>query len=324
MRTETMSGKQRTLKAIRHEEADRVPLNIWMFRDDVRGQVVAKYGSLERFYEALHIDVFMAITPPPSRHNPDFLEQKMTMSLEELSASDLRDPDDPAMYDEVKVLLDRYGADKCVLAHTWGVLEGAYSFMGVEETLAQLALWPPKLQWLFETLSDWSARVARNVVDLGIDVLHISSDVGANNTMILSQRTWRDRIVPYDSRIIAPGLRRGLPISLHSCGYVKPIIGDLIDLGIDVIHPLQQSAGMNLAEVKRAWGDRLTIHGGLELRYYLSRAPEEELVSHVRDNMLTCKPGGGFIFNTEHTVQPDTTLERVELAYRTALDHSWF
>jgi uroporphyrinogen decarboxylase len=90
------------------------------------------------------------------------------------------------------------------------------------------------------------------------------------------------------------------------------------------MHPFQQSAGMDLKDVKENWGDKLTIHGGLELRYYLSRAPEDELVKHVKDNMLTCKPGGGFIFNTEHTVQPDTSLKRVELAYRTALETSWY
>jgi uroporphyrinogen decarboxylase len=324
MTREKLSGKERTLRSIRHEEADRVPLNIWMYRDDMQLQVAERYGSLERFYEALGIDVFMAVTPPPNRHNPGFAEELMNMSFEEIVESDFLDPDDPVIYAEVLKLVETYGAEKCVLAHVWGVLEGAYSFIGVEETLLRFGLWEPAAQEFFRKLSAWSAQVAANVVELGIDVLHISGDVGANERMILSPRSWRERIAPLEAEILAPGRDRGIPLSLHSCGFFRPIIDDLIEMGIEVMHPLQQSAGFDLAEVKAKWGKRVTIHGGLEIRYYLPRAPEAELVEHVKNNVLTCKRGGGFIFNTEHTVQPDTELDRVELAYRTALEHGWY
>ncbi len=324
MQRETMSGKERALAAIRHEEPDRVPLNVWMYRKDVCGRVVERYGSLERFHEELGTDVFMAITPPPNRHNPEFLEELMNMRFEDVGQGDFLDPDDPAIYAEVRELVERHGSDKCVLAHVWGVLESAYSFIGVEPTLLRFGLWEPEVQAFFRQLADWSTRVARNAVELGIDVLHVSGDVGGNGNMIVSPASWRERIAPLDGAIIAPGRERGLPCSLHSCGYFRPIIDDLIGMGISVMHPLQQSAGMDLADVKASWGDRLTIHGGLDIRHQLPFASEEELVRHVRENVLTCKPGGGFIFNTEHTVQPDTSLERVELAYATAREHGWY
>jgi uroporphyrinogen decarboxylase len=324
MTNERMSGKERTLQAIRHQEPDRVPLNIWMMRDDMQARVIERYGSMEKFYEALHIDVFMAITPPPCKPNQDFKEEFPPIPLEEIDDSYFMDPDDPVLYTGVKDLVAQQGDEKCVLAHVWGVLEAAYSFMGVEETILQFALWTPAMQALFEKISAWSARVAGNVVDMGIDVLHISSDVGANQSMLVRPESWREKIVPYDSAIIAPGIRKQMPISLHSCGYIRPILSDLADMGIDVVHPLQQSAGMELLDVKQNHGSRLTLHGGLELRYYLSRSPEPELIDHVRNNIRTCKPGGGFIFNTEHTVQPDTSLDRVELAYEIALAESWY
>lgn len=324
MTRERMNGKQRALTTIRHEEPDRVPLNIWMFRKDMRARAVERYGSLEKFHEELDIDVFMATTPPPNRHNPEFVEELMNMSFEEITEADFLDPDDPSVTEPVRELVDLYGKDKCILAHTWGVLECAYSFLGVEQTLLQFGLWEPAMQEFYEKLCRWSTRVARNVVELGIDILHISGDVGANETMIVSPRTWRERIASLDARILEPGRERGLPLSLHSCGYFRPVIDDFLEMGIAMMHPLQQSAGFDLADIKRTWGDRVTIHGGLEIRHYLPRATEAELVEHVRQNVLTCKPGGGFIFNTEHTVQPDTELERLELAYRVAREHGWY
>ena len=324
MSREKLSGKERTLRSIRHEEPDRVPLNVWMFRDDMRARVVERYGSLERFHEELGIDVFMAVTPPPNRHNPGFSEDGMNMSFEDIKEADFLDPDDPTIYEEVRALVESHGAEKCVLAHVWGVLESAYSFIGVEDTLLRFGLWEPATRELFRKLGDWSARVASNVVELGIDVLHISGDMGANERMIVSPRSWRERIAPLDAEIIAPGRERGLPLSLHSCGFFRPIIDDLIGMGIEVMHPLQQSAGFDLVDVKATWGERITIHGGLEIRHYLPHATEAELVEHVKSNVLACKGGGGFIFNTEHTVQPDTELDRVELAYRTAREHGWY
>jgi len=321
---EKMNGKERTLKTLRHEEPDRVPLNVWMFRDDMRQRVIERFGNMETFYDDLNIDVFMEITPPPNKRNMEFLEEKMTMKLKDISNEDFTDPDDPSIYEGVRKLVETYGKEKCILAHVWGVLESAYDFMGVEETLLQFAMWTPEMKDLFVRLGEWSTRVAENVVELGIDVLHISGDAGSNGAMLISPDTWRERIAPYDAKIIAAGEKKGLPISLHSCGYIRPIIEDLLEMGIEAFHPLQQSTGMDLQDIKENWGDRLTIHGGLDIRYDLPRATEKELASVVKKNMLTCKPGGGFIFNTEHTVQPDTDLERLLLAYNIALEHSWY
>lgn len=324
MPRETLSGKERTLRAIRHEEPDRIPLDLWMFRDDMRERVREGWGSVAAFEEELGIDVFMAITPPPNRHNPEFSEGGMNLDLEAVSNADFRDPDDPEIYAEVRELVATRGADKCILAHTWGVLEGVYSFLGVERTLLEFGLASDAMGELLEKVAVWSTRVAENVVELGIDVLHLSGDVGENGRMILSPKSWRERIAPLDARILEPGRARGLPLSMHSCGFFRPILDDLVAMGIDVLHPLQQSAGFDLADVKERWGDRLTIRGGLEIRHYLPRAPEAELVEHVKQNVLTCKPGGGFIFNVEHTVQPDTELDRVVLAYRTAREYGGY
>ena len=105
MRRERMSGKERTLTSLRHREPDRIPLNIWMFRKDVRAAVVEKYGSLDAFHELLGIDVFMAVTPPPNRHNPEFVEELMNLDFEALVDNDFLDPDDASVYEGVLELV---------------------------------------------------------------------------------------------------------------------------------------------------------------------------------------------------------------------------
>lgn len=319
-----MNSKQRVLKAIAHEEPDRVPLNIWMYRPDVQERVIEKYGTLDNFFERLGIDMFMAITPAPNKYNPEFKEELMTMKLEGVNPDLFADPDDESIYAEIKKLVQKYGKDKAILAHVWGVLEGAYSFLGVEQTLTHLGLRSEKLLTLFQQIRDWSIKIAENAVRMGIDVLHITSDVGANDRCLISPTCWRELICVNDREIIVVGKEKGLPISMHSCGNISQILDKIVEMGVNMIHPLQTSAGMDILKVKKEYGEKLTIHGGLDIRYILPRAPEEELIRTIKHYMKALKPGGGFIFNTEHTVQPDTAIERVELAYKVALEEGQY
>ena len=91
-------------------------------------------------------------------------------------------------------------------------------------------------------------------------------------------------------------------------------------MGVDVLHPIQESAGMDMFEVKHRYGDRITLHGGLDLRM-LCRLKKEEVRGYVEPRMTALKKGGGFIFNTGHTVQMDTSLDILEYAYDIAMEY---
>lgn len=187
-----------------------------------------------------------------------------------------------------------------------------------------MASHPEETMARFAVLSDWSKRVAQNALTFPIDVLHISGDCGQNGGMIMSPRMWRHMIKPFDAHIIEPALERGIPVSLHSCGNFTDVLDDIVQMGISVIHPVQESAGMDQGWVKQHYGDRLTIHGGLDIRGALSKSTPDEIRAEVKRKMEVLKPGGGFIFNTAHTVQMDTPLENVVAAYSAALEYGWY
>ena len=312
-----MNSRERVLKTIKHEPVDRIPLTIWFFREDVRAMAVKKYGSLDVFYETLGIDMFMGITPPPSIHNPDFLEEKMTMDAADITLADVLDPDREENYAEVKELLGRYRGEKAIAAHVWGVVEGLYIFIGVEETLALMAAEPERAQELFGWFAEFSRRTAENLCSLGIDILHISGDVGSNGAMLFSPDMWREQVRDFDAAIMQPGKDAGVALSLHSCGYYMPVFEGFIDMGIELFHPIQESAGMSLREVKDKYGDQVAINGSLDVRD-LPKMNVAQVEAYVKEKIAICKPGGGFIFNTGHTVQPDTDLDVLEAAYRMA------
>jgi uroporphyrinogen decarboxylase len=324
-----MNSKERVLAAIRHTEPDRVPLGIWLYQpgfgsERLKADIEARYGSLDAFYAAFSIDLRMEIVPLPYRDYVPGQGGTMTTGAgglppEEITRDAFRDPDDEALYAGLRELITRQGDEKAIVAHVWGAVEGAYSFMGVEATLLNIAAQPQRMAALFEMIGEWSARVAGNVLDLGADIVQISADAGSTTGLLFSPRQWRKLVYPNDKLIADAIQRRGKPVVMHSDGHIWPIMDGIVEMGIDVLHPMQISAGMNPVEVKRKYGNRLTINGGLDLSYVLPAAPEVELVEAVRRTMEALKPGGGFIFNSEHFIPETVTLHRLELAYQTAL-----
>lgn len=182
----------------------------------------------------------------------------------------------------------------------------------------------PMYVWIFnqlyERIARWAARYAENCLDLGADVIHISDDWGMNQALLFRPQVWWEMIYPAE-KIICSAVqgRRGL-LSLHSDGYITPVLDGVLELGFQVFHPCQRSAGMDPTVIKAQYGDRLTLYGGLDVRTTLGRGRPEAVEAEVRQVMRALKPGGGFIFCTSHMVQPGTPLAEVEMAYRVALE----
>jgi uroporphyrinogen decarboxylase len=322
-----MNSKQRVLAAIQHREPDRVPLGIWLYQkifgsEKLRAEIENKYGSLENFYAAFGIDLLLYVMPFPYKNyvpglGGTFQTGLGGVAVEDITPEHFRDPDDPVLYTGLEQFIATHPA-QAIVAHVWGVVEAAYSFMGVEATLMNMVAQPELMARFFSQLGQWSARMAEHAIARGADIVQISADAGASNGMLFSPKQWWSLVYPNDKLIAAAIKRRGKPVAMHNDGNIWQIMDGIVALGVDVLHPIQTSAGMDLRAVKQQYGDRLTINGGLDITRVLSDTTDEELVAIIRDYMNVLKPRGGFIVNTEHFVPETILLTRIELAYRTA------
>jgi uroporphyrinogen decarboxylase len=134
--------------------------------------------------------------------------------------------------------------------------------------------------------------------------------------MLFSPRMWRRLIAPYATRVVQHAHGRGLWVNLHSDGYIMDVMDDLIAIGYDSLHPVQESAGMDPATVKQRYGDKLVIYGSLDVVDGLLAYDGDALADYITQRFAIYAPGGGFIFNTGHFVQPDIPPQRLLRAYR--------
>jgi uroporphyrinogen-III decarboxylase len=141
--------------------------------------------------------------------------------------------------------------------------------------------------------------------------------------MIMSPATWRALLKPRFSALIAElkALNPALKIAYHTDGYVEPVIGDLIEIGVDVLHPVQP-ASMDPAALKKKFGDRLCFMGTIDVQSTLPFGSPADVRREVEERLRTVGQGGGLILAPTHHVQLDTPIENLMAMLEAAKAHS--
>lgn len=201
-----------------------------------------------------------------------------------------------------------------------GIWHGFQPFsdcMGVENFLMLLLEDPELCQDMFEHTLNQNLALMDMIWEKGyhFDCLLWADDLGYKQKMFFSLGTFRELLRPVYQRAVDWAHARGVKTRLHSCGYVAPLIPDLIEIGIDCLNPLEVKAGMDPFALKAAYGDRLVFHGGLNAVLW---DDFDAIAEEMRQIIPAMKQGGGYVCASDHSIPPSVSLENfrkiVELA----------
>lgn len=156
-----------------------------------------------------------------------------------------------------------------------------------------------------------------------VDVIQEGDDYGGQRQLQVSPKIWREVFKPRLRQLLAhiKSCAPHVSIFFHSCGCVREIIPDLIEVGVDILNPVQVTAsGMDSRELKREFGDDLTFWGGgVDTQRVLPLGTPGEVRDEVRRRVDDLAPGGGFVFAAVHNIQADVSPRNI-IAMREALD----
>ncbi len=153
-----------------------------------------------------------------------------------------------------------------------------------------------------------------------LDWLWTGDDVASQTGMIISPQMWREMVKPELARVVAVGKARGLWVAFHCCGAHHPIIPDLIEIGVDVLNPVQGVCpGMDPYELKQEFGEHLAFMGGVDTQGLLPNGSAQE-VRRATEKLISgmTSDGGGFILAASHSIPPETPDENIWAMYEVA------
>jgi uroporphyrinogen decarboxylase len=177
-----------------------------------------------------------------------------------------------------------------------------HSYMlGMDTMLIALIEDPGWCREMFEHELVTALALLDQVWDAGyaFDALRWPDDMGFKGKQFFSMQTYRDILKPLQRRAIDWAHAKGIPAYLHSCGNIEPFIPELVEIGLDALNPIEVKAGMDPLAIKRAYGDQLVLHGGMNVLLWDDLHEMERV---VREQLPILKRNGGYIFATDHSI----------------------
>lgn len=201
------------------------------------------------------------------------------------------------------------------------VFEMYWRLRGMEGAMLDMAADPELAETMFRRCGDFAVLLSQKACErFPLDWLWCGDDVASQRSLMMSPATWRQQIKPHLARAFAVGRAHGLPVAYHCCGALRPIIPDLIEIGLDVLNPIQcLCPGMDALELKREFGQHLSFMGGVDTQELLPNGTAEE-VRHATRRLIDgmTSDGGGYLLAASHTIPPETPLENIFAMYAEA------
>ena len=313
-----MNSTERVRNAILGKPVDRQPIYGWV-EWNMREKINSRWGSAAAMEDYYEFDAAHIFGGPPCFNNDLFEELRARegeLTPDLLVDADIYLPaDDMKHYEEAKKVIEFHKKrDRFCYMQIPGVFEHFNGVFGIENQLMYLLLYTEEMEELYRRQAEWNIRVADHCIDLGVDMVHISDDWGAQKDLLFSPELWWRLIYPNMKKVVDHCHSRGVFVSLHSDGCVAKVADGIAQLGFDVVHPWQENAGMSYDLYLQKYADKFAILGGICVQSAIGILPREELEKEIRRVFRTLK-GKRWICCTSHFVQEHCTLEDLEFAY---------
>jgi len=348
-----MDHRQRILAAIRHQPADRIPTDMWA-TPEVTRKLFDHFAvdNVVALYDKLDIDGIMGIAPPyigpPCKRNGDYWENEWGMgyrnqaygtgeygeqvhfplqhmtTLEEIEAYPWPSPD-WYDYSQLPRLAAQY-AGRAVMCGYTAVFYFHNQLRGLEQSLMDPLMYPELTRAIVQRLSDFFFEYHRRCFEAApglIDVAQVTDDWGSQYGLLVNPRIFHEFYRAATQRAIDQAKSHGIIVFHHDDGDMRPLLPTLVDMGIDILNPVQWRCGdWDLAALKRDYGSRICFHSAVDNQETLPFGTPDDVRREVRwlIDTLACD-GAGFIIGPCHNLQPVTPIENIIALYETAHEY---
>jgi len=199
------------------------------------------------------------------------------------------------------------------------IFETAWSLCGIDKMLMNLVLNPEIPGYIMDRINEVHIENLKRVMETAgdkIDMVYSYDDLAGQQNLLMSPEMWKSIVRPRQKKLFDVAKSFNKPIMYHCCGNISRLIDDLIDIGVDVLNPIQPLAlEMDFEELKKTFGLRLTFHGGIDIQELLPHGTAEQVSEEVERAKRILGENGGYILSPAHHIQADTPIENILALY---------
>ena len=196
-----------------------------------------------------------------------------------------------------------------------------WHWVGQETELVWMVESPELVNDMFDrfvqlVINNYEGFKANGIV---FDGVFMADDMGYKNGTMFSPAMYRELVMPHHKRLCDHLAADGLSTTLHSDGDIRALIPMVIEAGFKGLHPLEAKAGIHIGDIKKEYGDRLVLHGNIDVRKLAGSRSDVE--QEIRDKVTAGKTSGGYIYHSDHSVPDDVPWENYVYAVELLLAH---
>ena len=227
-------------------------------------------------------------------------------------------------------MAERYaGADRLLADYgtEYGIMGGcactlfelAWYLRGLEQVMSNMVMNKDFMHAYLDRLVQWIDQAGTRMVGLGVDIIWVGDDFGMQDRMLISPQLFREFFKPRYAELFAKwkAINPQVKIAFHSDGEIYAIIPDFIEIGLDILNPVQPKS-MDPARLKKCYGQHLTFWGTVDIQEVMPFGTAADVANEVRHRLRTVGPGGGLMIAPAHNIQPEVPLENILAFYDTA------
>lgn len=312
-----MNSRERVIAVIEGRRPDRIPIYGWV-EANLKEPIDSAFGSVAAFEDKYEFDFAHLFSGVATYKDLKDLRESKGGAIEPADLLDvpMNDPNDMAAYDSLRANIDHHKTQRgrFIYVQTRGIFEALNGSFGIENHLMYLALYEKELHEVYKRQAEWNRQYSMNCLDLGVDMIHVSDDWGAQSGLMFSPEMWRDMIFPYHKTTCDAVRERGGYLSLHSDGNVTQVLDGIVELGYNVLHPYQISAGMNYDLYFEKYSDKFSIMGGLDVQTTIGFGNFDRLKTDI-EHIIELFRERGILLCTSHFVQDHCSIEELTFAY---------
>ena len=206
-------------------------------------------------------------------------------------------------------------ADMALFGSIRGPFSATWLLFGIENFSLLLYDDPDFVDEVLGKCTDFFIEGAKMMLEAGADAILFADDYGTTNTTLLLPDHFNHHILPQVGRMVRELKRFGKPVIMHSDGYVRPFLKDLVGTGIEGFHPIERKAGMDLDDVKRMFGDKLCLIGNVDNKGTMVNGSVRAVNDEVKECIHIAARGGGYILASDHSLHDDMPIENMFAFY---------